>query len=502
MARNNSSTIPAPIKGWNSRDALEDMDPQDALVLVNLFPDSGRIRLRKGFTSHATTLGGAVQTLIEYRGADGAKQLLCGVNGKIRNITTSTDIGVGFSSDKWQTTHFRNSAGTFLFFCNGVNTPQLWNGTTLSAISVTGSPSPAVTTFINCSTFKSRVYFVSVNSTVVSYLKDVNTIGGDILTFDFGGVLKRGGYVMYAGSWTHDRGIGLEDAFVVISSEGEVVLYSGSSPLDWTIQGRFFLPRPIGRRCAVEIDSDLLIITEDGLITLSSVISAGDSKGKYNDLSFKIRTTFRDAAINYRTNFGWEAIQYARGSRLVVNIPLSADGLTAEQYVMNLETGAWCRFTNQNATCWCIHNEELYFGTSLGSIMKADTGYNDNGYEIPFDGATAFNYLKDRSSIKLVTNVRPFIEASAPVTFSLNVNVDFENLPIEGEAVTSVYTGDKWDQGLWNIAKWGVERPYSSEWYAVAGVGRCVSIRLKGNIKDISFSFDAFSIIFERGGFL
>lgn len=70
-------TLPAPIGGWNARDALATMPITDAIVLDNFFPDTNEVRLRKGFETHVTTGIGStdVETLAEFNAGTTRKLL-------------------------------------------------------------------------------------------------------------------------------------------------------------------------------------------------------------------------------------------------------------------------------------------------------------------------------------------------------------------------------------------------------------------------------------------
>src|SRR5215467_12805418 len=62
-------SVAAPIKGWNTRDALDAMDPQDAVTLDNFYPDAGGCVVRQGIATYASGMGSgsqAVKTLAEY----------------------------------------------------------------------------------------------------------------------------------------------------------------------------------------------------------------------------------------------------------------------------------------------------------------------------------------------------------------------------------------------------------------------------------------------------
>jgi hypothetical protein len=50
-------SLPPPIGGWNARDALTAMAPNDAIIIDNLIPDVGNVRSRPGFDPWCTGLG-------------------------------------------------------------------------------------------------------------------------------------------------------------------------------------------------------------------------------------------------------------------------------------------------------------------------------------------------------------------------------------------------------------------------------------------------------------
>ena len=61
-----SVSIPAPVKGWNAKDALANMDQEFAITLDNVFPNLTDVEVRSGYASYSTGNGsGAVETLVE-----------------------------------------------------------------------------------------------------------------------------------------------------------------------------------------------------------------------------------------------------------------------------------------------------------------------------------------------------------------------------------------------------------------------------------------------------
>ena len=59
-------TIAAPLLGWNTRDPFEAMEPTDAVLLDNWYPDFGGVSVRNGFRAYATGLLGPVETLATF----------------------------------------------------------------------------------------------------------------------------------------------------------------------------------------------------------------------------------------------------------------------------------------------------------------------------------------------------------------------------------------------------------------------------------------------------
>ena len=55
QGRNATTTsMAAPIGGWNNRDSLAEMPPLDAVELVNFWPTPTDVQLRKGWTKYST----------------------------------------------------------------------------------------------------------------------------------------------------------------------------------------------------------------------------------------------------------------------------------------------------------------------------------------------------------------------------------------------------------------------------------------------------------------
>ena len=79
-----TASIPAPIGGWNARDSLANMQPTDAVQLVNWFPTPTDVTMRKGYTVVSiltTSVGVKTISSITY-------------SGLIATLTTATAHGL------------------------------------------------------------------------------------------------------------------------------------------------------------------------------------------------------------------------------------------------------------------------------------------------------------------------------------------------------------------------------------------------------------------------
>lgn len=500
-----SQAIPAPIGGWNTRDPLDLMADTDALRMINYFPSTASVDLRRGFRSHSTGMGSAaVETVAEHVGATGTRTLIACANSNIYNATTyggsASSLASGLTNNKWQTVNFRDAGGnSYLMMVNGADVVKAFNGTAISNPAFTGV---TLSNLIDVTTFKGRLYFVEKDSTSIWY-GDIDASSGALTELDVGSLFKRGGYLLTAASWTRDTGGGSQDLLALISSQGDVLIYGGTDPgaTDWGLVGRLYLPAPIGRRCLGNIGSELVIITNQGLIPFSSIINVTPEKeSNFVKLTDKISSAFAAASESYGTNFGWQFIPYFRGKMGIVNIPIIA-GSQAEQAVVNTLTGAWCKFTGINASSWCLFNDKPYFGGVDGKVYEFDYGYNDGGNEIPVQLKTAFNYLGDRQSLKKITLARVMAAAQGDISFTFNIDTDFQDRPLSDTISLTGSSGSDWDTSDWDTSSWDSGTVYSQDTYSVDGLGRCVAVRVQGNYRDLSHSISAFHLVYEQGGF-
>src|SRR5215831_3331516 len=169
-------SLPAPVGGWNARDAWANMAPTDAVQLTNLFPDVSSCNLRGGCTRWATGMNGQVETLLCYAGAATNKFFAIDAGGKnIYDITAGGVVGTpvvtGLSNARWEYTNVATPGGNFLYAVNGVDSPLLYDGTTWSRITTVSTPVSITFTDGTVTTnnlshvylFKNRLWFIEKN---------------------------------------------------------------------------------------------------------------------------------------------------------------------------------------------------------------------------------------------------------------------------------------------------------------------------------------------------
>ena len=497
--RSSAKSTPAPVGGWNAQDSLAGMRRDEAVLLDNWFPHAAGVRIRRGHAEHASGVGaGAVESLIGY--ASGAKRALlaCG-GGAIHDATAAGGVGeplaTGLANDRWQHVNFAGHA----VFVNGADTPRVYDGAEVRPTEVTGT-GLAPKRLIAVNEFKSRLFVMEKNSLRAWFLA-TGAIAGPASRLDLAPFCKLGGELAAVGTWSRDGGAGVDDVAVFVTTMGEVLLFQGTDPASaatWALAGVFRIGAPVGRRCLVKVGPDLVLITADGFVPLSRVLPADRSAPQFA-LSDRIVHAVNHAVRKHGGNFGWEAVLYPCGNMALFNVPI-AEGRTAHQYVVNLTTGAWCRFRGMNANCWAVFVDRLYFGGGDGKVHEADTGASDNGGAIVADGKSAFQYFGTPGRLKRFTMVRPNLAADGDLDVALELNVDFEDRPPTAAPTFSRSGGSPWDATDWGAGDWADDAQIAKDWLSVSGLGTAAALRIKVATRAHTVAWQSTDWLFERGG--
>jgi hypothetical protein len=501
----NTASLPAPVGGWNARDAVSNMPPEDAVQLENWFPRPTDVLLRPGYVNWATGLPASpVESLMEYNSAT-TRTLFAACGTAFYNVTAEGAVGAavqsGLTNARWQSVNVTTAGGSYLYAVNGLDKPRLWNGATWVAVDAASTPEITgitTTTLAHVALFKNRLWFTQAGTLKVWYLP-TNAIGGAANAIDLASIARRGGYLMGMWSWTIDAGFGVDDLAVFITSEGEVIVYRGTDPSSattWALVGVWQLGAPLGRRCAMKYAGDLLIACEDGLVPLSGALQSSRTNPRVA-LSDKIQLAFSEAATLYGDRFGWTIADYPRQNMILVNVP-TGDNLQ-QQYVMNTITKAWAKFTGWPASCWETSNEELYFG-GVGVVCKAMTGFSDNGNIITGRAQQSYNYFGRRGQNKRFTMARPIIQANAVPSVQMGLAIDFDDAQPVATLSTPAPPTSTWDASLWDSGTWGGGLSVYRQWQSVVGVGYAAGPYLIGSSLGTELRWQSTDIVMELGG--
>src|SRR6266576_3547493 len=260
-------TIVAPTKGWYVGSPMAQAPAGTAFLLENAFPELDYVRARAGATQFSTGMTGAIQALMPNTDGVNVKLFAYDNAGKIFDVTAGGAVGAAVVTGLAHPADvsFVQYSGTgpqTLVVANAVDPLQFYNGTTWSIApawtGLTGNPISFVWEYNH------RLYGIEANSCNVWYVA-VDAIGGAATIFPMGPLMRLGGKLVAAGTWTQLSQNGILYNWFVVSSEGEVVIFNGSFPGDpatWKQAGCYKIGRPLGQNCIQPAGADVAILTE------------------------------------------------------------------------------------------------------------------------------------------------------------------------------------------------------------------------------------------------
>ena len=434
--------FPAPVKGLNTRDSVQALQPDEARVLVNWLPDQGCCRVRPGYSGYSditfpeplfdstsatfdstkltfdstltTATGPAVRTLVPYQnGATNTMIVAC--NGKLWNVTggTATALalpGAGYLSDYWSTDYLNG----YIFAVNGVDTPWRFNGTTVSNMTFTGA------TLANLRTVKVsgfRAWFTQNNSGDVYYGPQLGVTGA-LSLFQISQIAD-GGNCLAVFPW--------QTYTCFFMSTGQVLVYSGDPTTDITLATKYYAPPLIEPDSCVKMGGELIAITTAGPISMD-VIASGNA---FNLAALgdwgKIAPSWKTDYAIYGSNLGWWG-RFLDGF-VYLNVPLGTNA-TSKQYVWNTKQPAWTTYNYWPCASLAYMNGVLYMGSSLndGAIYEVGGGL-DNGNQITAQARPGFSYMGSPGTKKTATAIKPEIYTAYSLTGQFQIDTDFNAAP-------------------------------------------------------------------------
>lgn len=508
MQKTSSFSISSPVGGLNDRDSLSNMPSTDAVILDNWFPYPSEIGIRKGSLTWVSSFPGPVETIVEYSPQNGNAKIFAASGGNIYDVTSSGKLSFPVVSDlvsnKWQEVSITTPGGSFLYLFNGVDKPLIFDGETWKSVDEVSTPSIVgvkTSTLVQASLFKNRIWMTQIDSMKVWYL-DVNSIAGKAHSFDLGGIFRKGGFVNSIQNWSIDAGEGIDDHLVIISSNGEFAIYSGTDPStaeNFRLVGVFTIGKPIGRRCSTKYGGDLLVMTDEGLYPLSKGLMSS-SVDRRVSVTEKIQNGISSSVRMYHENFGWSLVLFTQMNMLILNVPGNKGN--SYQYVQNTITGSWAKFTGWKAVSFLNSSLGLFFGDK-NSVKMSWVGTTDDENQIVSDCLSSFQKFGNSSGNKYFTMLRPYFSTNGKPSIFYGINTDYyiKNVSISFDYEPPSY-GMIWGEMKWGEMKWGENIRNLSSWKSIGKVAQSAGVRIKIQNNGSDVFWKASDILFQRGGIL
>lgn len=447
-----------------------------------------------------TTTAPAVSTLTHVGAV--ATVTTATAHGLIDNNRVTISGATGLDGALYNGTFVINvtSPTTFTYTMTGTPAADAAGTIVYTVIGITGVNSNK---FINVNLFKNRLYFTEKDSMTCWYL-DVDAIGGAASPLYFGGIARNAGYLQAMGTWTLDAGQGADDYAVFVTSMGEVIVYNGTDPdtaATWVLKGVWQLGQTFTRRCFFKWSGDILLLTQDGLVPLSSALQSSRLDPRIN-LTDKIYFAVSQAATQFFALDGWQINYFAGENMLILSIPTNVG---MEQFVMHTITKSWARFTGIQGYCWEVSGDaDMHFGSDgfVGTFYNATS---DDGVNINATAQQAYSYFDAPGQLKRFTMVRPILQSAGGVpSVVCGISVDFDTQSELG-AVSfnpSLFTASSWNVAKWDENNWGGGLITTKTWQGVSGLGFTGSININVASRDIELHWASTDYVMERGGVL
>jgi len=507
-----SKAIPAPTKGWISAANLAAVPDGYAYALENWFPTTTGIRLRRGNQKFATVGSDPIESLISYIGGT-TKKMFGASNGNVYPLTSPADTVTpptpdltGQTSDYYSHLNFATPGGNYMTIVNGTDDAKLYDGTSWTTPAITGVSSALLS---HVWAYRNRQWFIEKDTMRAWYLP-VDSIAGAALSISLAGVFQKGGHLVLGATWSMDAGNGLDDKIVFISSEGEYAIYQGADPGDaatWSMVGLYNGSPPLGRNQfgTMRAGADLLILTQSGIIPMSAIITKDPSALSLSAVSKAIEPDWV-AESNARRSVPWEIIKWPSRQYAIVNCPVTGTSTPEICFVVNLETGAWCKYTGWDARCLVLHDDGLYFGSNDGTLHQAEVTGADDGSIYYSACIWHSDHLKAIGSTKTVRQARATFRTRNTFIPKLSVSTNYViELPTPPNAGAPSDSPGEWDVGLWDVALWDTGAAYytvSTMWVSIGKTGYTHAAQLQvtnGATAAPSAELILMELTYERG---
>lgn len=454
--RNYPATLLPPIGGYAPAVSLMGMPRTNAVFLDNWFAEPDGLTLRDGHVNWITAIPKQCDRLHNYTPSTGVEKLFGTTADGVYDFTTAGVCGavvIALTNGKTFSVQLSTGAGNYLQMVNGTDTLKQFDGTTWSSVATLGGVGTAI--FSYNEVYRQRIFLVEKFSTNIDYLPP-NSISGTLTQYPLSALFKKGGYIVALATWTLDGGVGPEDNFCIMTSKGEIAVYIGNDPATWSLRGVYQSALPMGDQPMYKYGGDILILTETGIIPMSSMIQSA-SIDRVTTVSTLIRPYLVSAAQQFAAGQGWQIISNPVKPFLMVNIP-NSNLAVRQQAVMQAQTGAWSTFSSYNAIHWARKGTDLYYSASDGSAnlwtVQHVIGNVDNGANIVATMLQAYSQMGYALN-KKIELVKAYFKATGQFTYNMGIASDFQATVEQTQlSISQGLSTALWGTALWGQAQW------------------------------------------------
>ena len=455
-------TLTSPMRGLVTNQNIAQQDGASAIVLENFWPTPTGVRLRGG-TEARVSIPNAVTALFEYR-TDIDVSFVADeeniyefssttISGTVLDPTVTGQTGGSYSTVQMQT-----DGGSYLIAVNGSDPMQIYDG--ISWQQIGPATAPFAVTGVDTENlshvwiYRNRVFFIEKNSADVWYLS-TNSVAGEATRFPLSGVFQLGGTLMTGATWSSDSGAGMDDRCVFVTDQGEFAVYAGGDPGDasnWALEGVYNIGKPLGSKAMMSVGGDLIFATEAGLIPISAARTKDVGALKLDSLSYNIEPDWSNAVAFSGYSQPWIVEKWAERNMALVS-PFRD---RREVFAVNLESGAWTKFTGWRVRAMGVLGDVLHYGDDKGQIYRCETGGLDGNNPIVARLCYAFEHMANAGSYKSIGALRGTFRHLSRFKPRFSIATDYRPIfPAAPSAALTNEAGNIWDEATWNADFWG-----------------------------------------------
>jgi len=528
------------VGGVNFHDPIHNMKPTDAIVLDNFIAYPPAIETRGGYRQFAVNIPHSIISLMNWESGN-ANKIFATCAGEIYDITNGGEASAfpvttieNDTTGYWSFINYTMADKKYLLAVN--NGAGYWtyddaDGWVKREIEGLPENLTSITAWAN------RVWCTVENSSEVYYFGVGDVLGGTATPFDYGQMFRKGGYAVAVCNWTRDSGYGVNDYQVIISSEGDVLVYTGTDPSNadaYSLVGVWYIGQvPKGDKFHTKVGGDLYILSDVGIVSMNALVSGNYiATSMDNPIIRNIQPALAQDLTLYLNAENWELHVYPPLDILIVQKPADSRGMH-QQYVMCLTSNAWSTFSGMPILTSVIHDRRFFFASQKNHVYVAFENNKDNelygffgaktewdldtfdnctwgaenmltedgqGVDIYATAITAFNALGNPTTMKRFNLVMPHLVAIGIPSIKVRAHMDYYINGSYAHNGMGVYKNYLWGSANWGQGKWyGAE--YYRRWMGINGIGYYGAIELVVN-GEMGTKWMGCQILAEGGGLM